>query len=79
MVLKGTGCEDVDWIKLAYDRGQCWGFYQHGNEHSGFIKGREILEQLSDCYLIENDSCPWSYILLDILEIYTREKFSLLY
>jgi hypothetical protein len=22
MVVKETGCEDVDWINLAYDRGQ---------------------------------------------------------
>jgi hypothetical protein len=36
------------------------GSCEHGNKHSGSIKGGEFLRQLSDCWLFEKDSAPWS-------------------
>jgi hypothetical protein len=36
--------EDVDWIHVAKDRGQCRGYCEHGNEASGTIKGGEFLD-----------------------------------
>jgi len=36
------------------------GCSEHGNEHSGFIKGREFLEQQSDCLLLKKDHASWS-------------------
>jgi hypothetical protein len=33
---------------------------EHGNETSGFIKGGEFLDQLSECKLLKRDSAPWS-------------------
>jgi hypothetical protein len=54
----------MDWIHLAQNRlvgggGSC----QHGNECSGFIKCWEILDYLSDCWLLENVSAPWSSLM----------------
>jgi hypothetical protein len=37
MSLKETGCEGVDWIKVAQDRVKPW---IHGNETLGSIKWR---------------------------------------
>jgi hypothetical protein len=34
-------------------------FCQYGNESSGFIKGREFLDQLSGYWLLKKDSVPW--------------------
>ena len=39
------------------------GSYGHGNEPSGFIKGGEVLNRLSDYYLLEKDSVPWSELV----------------
>jgi len=39
------------------------GCCQHGNEPSGSIKGRELLDQLSDYKLFKKDSAPWSYFI----------------
>jgi hypothetical protein len=36
------------------------GSCERGNESSGPIKGREFLDQLSDCQLLKLDSDPWS-------------------
>jgi hypothetical protein len=47
MDLKEIGCEDVDWIYLAQDRGQ-WRAIEHSNQPSGSIKGGEFLDHLSD-------------------------------
>jgi hypothetical protein len=44
-------CQGVDWIQP----GSC----EHGNEISGFIKGGEFLEQLSDNPLLREDSSVW--------------------
>jgi hypothetical protein len=39
------------------------GSCEHGNEHSGSIKYWEILEKLSDWWLLKKDSATWSYFL----------------
>jgi len=36
------------------------GFCEHGNELSGSIKGRKILEQLNEYRLFKNDNALWS-------------------
>jgi hypothetical protein len=33
---------------------------ERGNEPSGSIKGGELLESLSDCYVLKKVSVPWS-------------------
>jgi hypothetical protein len=33
---------------------------EHGNEPSGFIKGGEFLERLSDYLLLMKEYVPWS-------------------
>jgi hypothetical protein len=33
------------------------------NEHSGFMKGRKFLDQLSDYHRLKKDSVPWSFYL----------------
>jgi hypothetical protein len=48
MDLRETGWEVVDRIFLGQDR-QMADFCKYGNEHSGYIKGVECLDQLSDC------------------------------
>jgi hypothetical protein len=36
------------------------GFCEHGNELFGSIKDKEFLDQLSDYYILKNNSFPWS-------------------
>jgi hypothetical protein len=36
------------------------GFCEHGNEHSGSIKGGEFLDCMSDYWLLKKDSAPLS-------------------
>jgi len=36
------------------------GFCEHDNEPSGFIKGGEFLNELSDCQLLKKNSAMWS-------------------
>jgi hypothetical protein len=38
------------------------GFYEHGNEPLGSIKGEECLYQLSDSLLLKN-SAPWNWYI----------------
>jgi hypothetical protein len=47
------------------EQGLLWGggSCQQGNESSGFIKCWEILDYLSDCWLLENVSAPWSQLM----------------
>jgi hypothetical protein len=33
---------------------------EHGNEPSGSIKGEELLDQLSDSYLLKKEYAPFS-------------------
>jgi hypothetical protein len=48
MGLKETGCEDTDWIHLAWSRVQ-WESRGLGSDHSGFINGGEFPYWLSYC------------------------------
>jgi hypothetical protein len=41
-------------------QGPVAGSCEHGNEPSGFIKGREFLDQLRDYYLLRKGSVPLS-------------------
>jgi hypothetical protein len=50
----------VDWIRLA--QGPVAGCYEHGNEPSCSIKGREF-SYLSDYWLLKNESAPWSWLV----------------
>lgn len=43
-------------------RGPVAGFFEHGNETSGFTKCWEFLAQLSDCQIFKMDSATWSYV-----------------
>jgi hypothetical protein len=51
----------VDWIHLALDRNK-WreGSCERGNEPWRFIKGRKLLDYLSDYWLLKKDSAPWN-------------------
>jgi hypothetical protein len=48
MELKGTVCENVEWIHVAQDRNYC-------NDAPGSIKGEAFHVQGIDCYLLKND------------------------
>jgi hypothetical protein len=50
MNVKETGCEGVNWIRLPENRTQLW-TRKHDNEPWVSLKGRKLLEQLSD-YLL---------------------------
>jgi hypothetical protein len=49
-------------VKLIQDVGQInlEGFYEHGNEFSGFIRGKKILGNQSDYQYLKNYSSLWS-------------------
>jgi hypothetical protein len=52
----------VDWIQATRNRGQVVGCCEHGNEHSGSIKGEELVDQLSDYQLHKcSAQIPLSY------------------
>jgi len=55
MDLKGKACDVGDWSHMARDRGR-WCI--NGNKRSGYTKGGEILNQLSDFQLVKSDSVP---------------------
>jgi hypothetical protein len=44
------------WLKIEF-KGS---FLCHGNEPSGYAKGEEYFDQLSDIQLLWKDSSPWS-------------------
>jgi hypothetical protein len=56
--LREIGCGDMNWTDLAQDMDQWMGYCEHGNEHSGSIKCLEILEHLSNWWLLKKDSAP---------------------
>jgi len=41
-------------------QGPMMGSCEHGNKPSGSIKRGEFLDYLSDCWLLKEDSAPWS-------------------
>jgi hypothetical protein len=47
---------DLSGSGLGPVKGSC----EHGDEPSGSIKCWEILEQLSDCWLLMKDIPPWN-------------------
>lgn len=51
----GIGWEDAGWIHFD-SQGPVVGSCELGNELSGSIRLREILEQLSDCQILKKDS-----------------------
>ena len=60
----------MDWSGSVY--GQVAGSYDCCNEHQGFIKYGEFLDQLRTCYLVKKDYAPRSLSLL----IYSHSVFS---
>jgi hypothetical protein len=52
MDLREIGWDGVDWIDLAQDRDE------HGDEPSGSIKCREVLEWLHNWRLLKKGSVP---------------------
>jgi hypothetical protein len=46
MQFQEVGCGGMDWIDLAQDKRQLAGTCECGNEHSGYIKCGEFLDQL---------------------------------
>jgi hypothetical protein len=58
MDLRKIGLEGLDWIHQAQDRDQ-WGgggeSCEHCKEPSGFIKGGEFLDYLSNYWLLKRD------------------------
>jgi hypothetical protein len=54
MDFKEIGWEGVVWTPRSYE---------HGNERSGSIKGREFLDGLSDFQLLKKGPAPWSYFV----------------
>jgi hypothetical protein len=36
------------------------GFCEHGDENSGYIKGREFLDEYVEYQLLKKDAFPWS-------------------
>jgi hypothetical protein len=40
-------CDGADWIQLAQDS-PVTNTYEHGDEHIGSLKGKELIDQLND-------------------------------
>jgi hypothetical protein len=55
---KELGRGNVDWIHLDIHR-PAWDSCEHGNGHSGFIKGGIFLGQLNDYQHLRKDSASW--------------------
>jgi hypothetical protein len=54
------------WLRVESSGDSC----EHGDEHSGYIKGGEFLDYLSDCQLFRDSA---SMSLLYTLEAVTEE------
>jgi hypothetical protein len=48
-----------EWIQIAQGMVQWRGLVTT----TGFIKGREFLDQVGDCQVLEKDSVAWSYTI----------------
>jgi hypothetical protein len=49
------------WTEFIWMRvGSNGELFENSNESSGFKKGSEFLDWLSDFYLLKNDFSPWS-------------------
>jgi hypothetical protein len=51
------------------------GSCQHGNELSGSVKCWEVLEQLSDWWLLKKGSAPWSELVVVVVVILIVRKW----
>jgi hypothetical protein len=52
--------DGVDWSHLNQSRDPVVSPSKCCNEPSGTVRGREYLDQLSDCWLLKKGSTPWS-------------------
>jgi hypothetical protein len=52
------GSRELDSSGSGY--GPIVGHCEHGNAPSGYVKGREILDCVNDCWLLKKDSAPRS-------------------
>jgi hypothetical protein len=57
-----VGQEGLDWINLTQDGYPAAGYFEYGNETSGFIKGGlgDSLARMGDYYLLKKRSSTWS-------------------
>jgi hypothetical protein len=60
MILREIGWVGMDWIDLPQDRGQWIALVNMVMKYSGTIKCWEIVEKLSDWWLLKKGSAPWS-------------------
>jgi hypothetical protein len=46
------------------------GIFEHGDEPWDSVKGREVLDYVSNCYFHKKGSVPWSYgmFMVSVLE-----------
>ena len=58
--LQEVGCADIDWVKLAYDRGKLADTCECSNVPSDSIKCWEILEKLKTGQLLKKDCVPFN-------------------
>jgi hypothetical protein len=56
------------WLRIGPLASSC----EHGNEPSGPIKCVKFLDYLSDCYLLQKDSAPWSQSFSLFSELWRR-------
>lgn len=59
VILRVSGCEDADWIQLAWDWVQWWAFF-HMVMNLRFHNSTELLDQLSNYQLFKQDSVQCS-------------------
>jgi hypothetical protein len=55
-IIRKTGSGRLDWIQQAQETGSICALCEHGNEPSGYIKGKEFVDLISYKKLIRNDS-----------------------
>jgi hypothetical protein len=48
MNLEETGYESVGWINFSSGQSAVTGCYGHGKEHSGYIKGGQLVDWMRD-------------------------------
>lgn len=63
-ILNFVGFEGVDWMHLSQDNVQCLAATCMVVTLFMFLKGKEFLDQLSDCHLLRKQTALWSLQLL---------------
>ena len=73
-ILNWAGIEQVRWTYVFWFRMETSGdsSYEHDNEPPSFIKFREFLDTLGNCYLLKMVSSPWSYLNFNSLNTKRR-------